>query len=97
VRAFNGPAGQAFLPLLVPQEHFPAAVAWGAAIFQAATILARWPAVLYTARGMVYMSLTDANGCHVNHRQFLGGRARVRAFAAQMALDMLRRRINLLL
>src|SRR4051812_33173543 len=23
VRAFNGPAGQAFVPLLVPEEHFP--------------------------------------------------------------------------
>ncbi len=39
VRAFNGPAGQAFLPLLVPQEHFPNAVAWSSSIFQAAMIL----------------------------------------------------------
>jgi MFS family permease len=38
VRAFNGPAGQAFLPLLVPAEHFPKAVAWNSSIFQAATI-----------------------------------------------------------
>ena len=38
VRAFNGPAGQAFLPLLVPAEHFPNAVAWSSSIFQAATI-----------------------------------------------------------
>ena len=38
VRAFNGPAGQAFLPLLVPEEHFPQAVAWNSSIFQAATI-----------------------------------------------------------
>jgi MFS family permease len=38
VRAFNGPAGQAFLPLLVPEEHFPNAVAWGSSFFQAATI-----------------------------------------------------------
>jgi MFS family permease len=38
VRAFNGPAGQAFLPLLVPQEHFPSAVAWSSSIFQAAMI-----------------------------------------------------------
>jgi MFS family permease len=34
VRAFNGPAGQSFLPLLVPEEVFPNAVAWGASIFQ---------------------------------------------------------------
>lgn len=39
VRAFNAPAGQAFLPQLVPIEHFPNAVAWGASFFQAATIL----------------------------------------------------------
>jgi MFS family permease len=39
VRAFNGPASQAFLPLLVPSEHFPNAVAWGSSSFQAATII----------------------------------------------------------
>jgi MFS family permease len=38
VRAFNGPASQAFLPLLVPAEEFPKAVAWNSSIFQAATI-----------------------------------------------------------
>jgi len=37
-RAFNGPSSQAFLPLLVPEEHFPNAVAWGSTFFQAATI-----------------------------------------------------------
>jgi MFS family permease len=36
VRAFNGPAGQSFLPLVVPQEIFPNAVAWGSSIFQGA-------------------------------------------------------------
>src|SRR5471032_2494799 len=39
VRAFNGPASQAFLPLMVPQEHLPNAVAWGSSIFQGAMIL----------------------------------------------------------
>ena len=39
VRAFNGPASQAFMPLLVPAEHFPNAVTWGSSIFQAAMIL----------------------------------------------------------
>jgi MFS family permease len=39
VRAFNGPAGQAFMPLLVPAEHFPNAVTWGSSIFQAAMVL----------------------------------------------------------
>jgi len=38
VRAFNGPAAQAFLPLLVPQEQFQNAVAWGSSIFQTATV-----------------------------------------------------------
>lgn len=38
VRAFNTPASQAFVPLLVPQEHFPNAVAWSSSIFQTATI-----------------------------------------------------------
>jgi MFS family permease len=39
IRAFNGPASQAFLPLIVQEEHFPNAVAWSSSIFQAATIL----------------------------------------------------------
>jgi MFS family permease len=48
VRAFNGPATQAFLPLLVPPEHFPTAVAWSSSIFQTAIILGP------TAGGAVY-------------------------------------------
>jgi MFS family permease len=40
VRAFNGPAAQAFLPLLVPEEHFPNAVAWGSSVCQFAMVLA---------------------------------------------------------
>jgi MFS family permease len=39
VRAFNGPAGQAFLPLLVMEEHFPNAVAWSSSIFHIAVIV----------------------------------------------------------
>ncbi len=38
VRSFNGPASQAFLPLLVPVEHFPNAVTWGSSIFQGAMV-----------------------------------------------------------
>ncbi len=38
VRAFQGPAGQAFIPLLVPPEYFPNAVAWSSSFFQTATI-----------------------------------------------------------
>lgn len=39
VRSFNGTASRSILPQLVPEEHFPNAVAWNAATFQAATIL----------------------------------------------------------
>ena len=39
VRAFSGPASQAFLPLIVPVADFPNAVAWSSSNFQAATIL----------------------------------------------------------
>src|SRR5260370_14168804 len=39
VRSFNSPAGRALLPLLVPEEMFPNAVAWNATVFQAATLL----------------------------------------------------------
>ena len=38
VRAFNAPASQAFVPLLISQDDFPNAVAWSASIFQTATI-----------------------------------------------------------
>ncbi|MBV9082621.1 MAG: MFS transporter, partial [Acidobacteriaceae bacterium] len=39
VRAFNAPASQAMLPLLVEEQDFPNAVAWSSSIFQTATIL----------------------------------------------------------
>ena len=39
VRAFSGPVSRAMLPQLVPEEHFPNAVAWASGIFQSATIL----------------------------------------------------------
>jgi nicotinamide-nucleotide amidase len=44
--------------------------------------------------GMVYVSLADAAGCQVLHRQFIGDRPRIRQFATQMALDMLRRKCS---
>ena len=43
--------------------------------------------------GMVYCGLADALGTIVVDRQFVADRARVRQFAGQMALDMLRKRI----
>jgi MFS family permease len=39
VRAFSGPASQAFLPLVVPEDVFPKAVAWGSSVFQGSQIL----------------------------------------------------------
>jgi len=48
VRAFLGPASQAFLPLLVTEEHFPNAVAWDSSIAKTAAILGP------VAGGLVY-------------------------------------------
>ncbi len=52
IRIFNGPAGQAFAPLLVPAAVFPNAAAWGSSIFNAATILGPMiGGLLYALRG----------------------------------------------
>ncbi len=45
--------------------------------------------------GTVHLGLADAAGCQALHRQFIGDRTRIRQFAAQMALDMLRRKLTL--
>jgi nicotinamide-nucleotide amidase len=45
--------------------------------------------------GMVYIGLASPAGITSTHRQFLGDRPRIRAFAAQLALDFLRRQISL--
>ena len=67
VRAFNGPAGQAFLPQLVKPEHFPKRGDMGASsFFQTATILgpmmggliygfARSPAPVYATATIAYL------------------------------------------
>jgi len=39
VRSFSGPVSRALLPQLIPEEHFPNAVAWHSTVFQASTIL----------------------------------------------------------
>jgi nicotinamide-nucleotide amidase len=44
--------------------------------------------------GMMYVSLADAAGIISLSRQFIGDRERIRQFAAQMALDLLRRRLS---
>jgi len=44
--------------------------------------------------GMVYIGIADSRCTAVFDRQFLGDRPRIRSFATQMALDILRRRIR---
>jgi MFS family permease len=64
VRSFNAPASRAILPQLVPDEEFHSAFAWGATIFQTATILG--PAVggltyaLFKGPAAVYASAMAA-------------------------------------
>jgi MFS family permease len=58
VRAFNAPAGRALLPMLVPIEIFPTAVAWNATVFQGATILG--PAL----GGLLYAAFHGAAGVY---------------------------------
>jgi nicotinamide-nucleotide amidase len=43
--------------------------------------------------GTVYIALAAGAGCEVYRRRFLGDRERVREFAAQASLDLLRRRL----
>ena len=45
--------------------------------------------------GTVYVGLADASGAQVIHRQFFGDRTRIRVFATQMALDLLRKKCGL--
>jgi nicotinamide-nucleotide amidase len=43
--------------------------------------------------GTTHIGLAGPTGTEVLKRQFIGDRARIRSFAAQMALDLLRRRL----
>jgi MFS family permease len=66
VRAFNGPASQAFLPLLVSREHFPNAVAWASSIFQTATIVGPMlGGVLYGVTGSPVIVYACAGGAYL--------------------------------
>jgi MFS family permease len=71
VRSFNGPVTRAVLPQLVPEEHFPAAVAWSSTLFQGATILGpalggviyaffRGPSAVYVLAMLAAISATIA-------------------------------------
>jgi MFS family permease len=78
VRVFNGPAGQAFSPLLVPSEVFPNAAAWASSIFNAATILGPViGGVLYALRGSpVAVYVTAASGLGISVLLMLAIRVR---------------------
>jgi MFS family permease len=77
VRAFNGPASQAVLPLMVEEAHFPNAVAWSSSIFQAATILGpsaggviyAWtgsPVPVYSSAALFYLAaLISMSAIHI--------------------------------
>src|SRR6202049_858157 len=71
VRSFTGPVSRALLPQLVPEQHFPNAVAWASSVFQTATILgpsaggvvyaiARGPSAVY---GWAAVAATVATFC----------------------------------
>jgi len=81
IRAFNGPASQAFLPLIVPEEDFPNAVAWSSSTFQASTILGpvaggviyAWtgsPIPVYGCAALAYlMALLAMCAIRIQHRE----------------------------
>lgn len=47
-----------------------------------------------TPAGTVYVGIAEPKGTQAFHRRFMGDRDRVRAFTCQMALDILRRRLQ---
>lgn len=79
VRAFNFPASQAFVPLLVAPEHFPNAVAWSSSVFQTATIAGPMlGGVLYGLTGSPILVYTCAAFCYFTALLFLS-RIRLKA------------------
>lgn len=67
IRAFNAPASQAFVPLLVPPAHFPNAVAWSSSVFQTATIAGPMiGGVVYGITGTPVVVYTCAAACYAS-------------------------------
>ncbi len=97
VLAFQGPASQAFVPLLVSQDDFPNAVAWSASIFQTATIAGPMiGGALYGATGSPACVYACAVALYLTGWAFLG-RVRLGAMdrkpsnaAPRLVLDGLR-------
>jgi len=96
VRAFNGPASQAFLPLLVPAAEFPSSVAWGSSIFQAAIVTGPMVGgLIYGISGRPAPVYAAAAACYVCASILLllvriEGRARPLDPSAGMVLEGLR-------
>ena len=79
VRAFNGPSSQAFLPLVVPEEVFPSAVALGSGVFQGAMVVGPMVGgVVYGFTGSPAPVYAGAVGACLS-AMVLMGRVRVRA------------------
>jgi MFS family permease len=89
VRAFNGPASQAFLPLVVPEEVFPNAVAWGSSIFQGAQIVGPMVGgLIYGFTGSPVAVYAASMGCCASAGVLLGA---VRVQAAQRPRGVVKR------
>ena len=74
VRAFNAPAAQAFLPLLVPRDIFPNAVAWNSSVFQVATIAGPMiGGLLYGLTGTPAFVYGCAAACYLTGFFLIGG------------------------
>jgi MFS family permease len=64
VRAFTTPAAQSLVPLTVPAEHFPNAIAWASSVFQGAMVLG--PAIggaVYGATGSPVPVYVASSAC----------------------------------
>ncbi len=84
IRVFNGPAGQAFIPLLVPAEIFPVASAWGSGVFNTATITGPLiGGLLYAAAGSPVPVYITAASALVLSAGLVGSHARARAAEEQ--------------
>jgi MFS family permease len=96
VRAFNGPAGQSFLPMLVSELDFPNAVAWSSSIFNSAIILGPvFGGLLYGLSGSPAPVYGCAAACYLAALALVWairvhGTGRPRKASAAMVLDGLR-------
>ncbi len=105
VRSFNGPVSRAILPQLVPEHHFPSAVAWASSVYQAATILGpavggvayaafHGPAFVYAASAAASSVAALATTANQDHSKNTKPRARQRGFDARRVQIYLAGEIN---